>query len=45
MIVAKAKLDFWHSTFRDQFLSELDPGRIQDLTDVNARLWAWTDYT
>jgi hypothetical protein len=24
-------------------LSELDPGRIQDLDDLNARLWAWIE--
>ena len=39
----KAKLERWHRTFRDQFLSELDPGRIQDLADLNARLWAWIE--
>ena len=39
----KAKLERWHRTFRDQFLSELDPGRIQDLSDLNARLWAWVE--
>ncbi len=33
----------WHRTFRDRFLSELDPGRIQDLADLNARLWAWIE--
>jgi hypothetical protein len=39
----KAKLERWHRTFRDQFLSELDPGRIRDLSDLNARLWAWIE--
>ncbi len=39
----KAKLERWHRTFRNQFLSELDPGRIQDLADLNARLWAWVE--
>lgn len=39
----KAKLERWHRTFRDQFLSELDLGRIQDLSDLNARLWAWVE--
>ena len=43
MMVAEAKLERWHRTFRDQFLSELDPGRIQDLADLNARLWAWIE--
>ena len=39
----KAKLERWHRRFRDQFLSELDLGRIQDLADLNARLWAWIE--
>lgn len=39
----KGKLERWHRTFRDQFLSELDTRRITDLDDLNARLWAWTE--
>ena len=39
----KGKLERWHRTVRDQFLSELDPTRIQDLSDLNARLWAWLE--
>jgi hypothetical protein len=39
----KAKLERWHRTFRDQFLSELDLARIRDLSDLNARLWAWLE--
>jgi putative transposase len=39
----KAKLERWHRTFRQQFLTELDLTRIHDLTDLNARLWAWID--
>ncbi len=39
----KGKLERWHRTFRDQFLSELDPSRIRDLDDLNARLWAWCE--
>ena len=39
----KAKLERWHRTFRQQFLTELDLTRIHDLTDLNARLWAWVD--
>ena len=34
----KGKLERWHRTFRDQFLSELDLNRIADLADLNARL-------
>ena len=39
----KGKLERWHRTVRDQFLSELDLTRIQDLSDLNARLWAWVE--
>jgi transposase InsO family protein len=39
----KGKLERWHRTFRDQFLSELDDSRIADLEDLNARLWAWIE--
>ena len=40
---AKGKLEKWHRTVRDQFLSELDLRRIRDLEDLNARLWAWLE--
>ena len=39
----KGKLERYHRSFRDAFLSELDPRRITDLDDLNARLWAWTE--
>ena len=39
----KGKLERWHRTLRDQFLSELDERRINDLGDLNARLWAWLE--
>ncbi len=39
----KGKLERWHRTFRDQFLSELDARHICDLADLNARLWAWVE--
>jgi len=39
----KGKLERWHRTFRDQFLSELDTTRLRDLSDLNARLWAWIE--
>jgi putative transposase len=35
----KGKLERWHRTFRDQFLSEL--AAPIKLDDLNARLWAW----
>src|SRR5450830_743736 len=39
----KGKLERWHRTCRDAFLSELDERRITDLADLNARLWAWLE--
>ncbi len=39
----KGKLERYHRTFRDAFLSELDPRYVTDLDDLNARLWAWTE--
>jgi putative transposase len=39
----KGKLERWHKTVRQQFLSELDERRIADLPDLNARLWAWLE--
>ena len=40
---SKGKLERWHRTARDQFLSELDERRITDLDELNARLWAWLE--
>jgi hypothetical protein len=37
------KLERWHRTCRDQFLSELVAARIKDLSDLNARLWSWIE--
>jgi putative transposase len=39
----KGKLERWHRTLRDLFLSEIDERRITDLDDLNARLWAWLE--
>ena len=39
----KGKLERWHRTFRDQFLSEIDARHITALEDFNARLWAWLE--
>jgi transposase InsO family protein len=39
----KGKLERWHRSLRDQFLSELDTTHINDLADLNARLWAWVE--
>jgi len=41
--VAKGKLERFHRTFRDQFLSQLDERHITELADLNARLWAWLE--
>ena len=40
---AKGKLERWHRTFRNQFLAELESARLRDLSDLNARLWAWLE--
>lgn len=39
----KGKLERWHRTVRDQFLAEIDERRVHDLSDLNARLWAWLE--
>jgi len=39
----KGKLERWHRTLRDGFLSELDAARVHELGDLNARLWAWIE--
>lgn len=39
----KGKIERWHRTVRDQFISELDAARIGSLADLNARLWAWLE--
>jgi len=39
----KGKLERFHRTFRDQFLSEIDERHITELADLNARLWAWLE--
>jgi putative transposase len=39
----KGKLERWHRTLRDQFLSEIDFARGVAIEDANARLWAWLE--
>ena len=39
----KGKLERFHRTFREQFLSEIDLNKISSLEDINARLWAWIE--
>ena len=40
---AKGKLERWHRTCRNRFLTELDLREVRDLQDLNARLWAWIE--
>jgi len=37
----KGKLEKWHRTVRDQFLSEIDLKKIHSLEAINSRLWVW----
>ena len=39
----KGKLERWHRTLRDQFLTELHPQKIYSLDELNSLLWAWID--
>lgn len=39
----KGKLERWHRTFRAQFLTELHQENINDIGDLNTRLWAWIE--
>ena len=39
----KGKLERWHRTLRDQFLTELQPQKIYTLDEINNLLWAWID--
>lgn len=38
----KAKLERFHRTFREQFLTEIDISNI-NLDDLNSRLWVWIE--
>jgi len=39
----KAKLERWHRTFREQFLTELTASQADNLEALNARLWVWIE--
>jgi putative transposase len=39
----KGKIERFHSTFRNQFLNEIDINKISGLGDLNVRLWAWLE--
>lgn len=40
---SKAKLERWHLTVRQQFLTEIDFCAIHSLADLNARWWVWLE--
>lgn len=39
----KGKLERYHRTFRELFLNEIDIQSIQNIDDLNARLWVWIE--
>lgn len=39
----KGKVERFHRTFRQHFLSEIPLEKISGLSDLNARLWAWLE--
>lgn len=39
----KGKLERYHRTFREQFLNEIHTDKIDNLGDLNARLWGWVE--
>jgi putative transposase len=41
--MGKGKLERYHRTFRELFLNEIDIQSIQNLEDLNARLWVWIE--
>jgi hypothetical protein len=40
----KGKLERFHRTFREQFLTEVEPGKLSCLRELNERLWAWLEH-
>ena len=40
---SKAKLERWHLSVRQQFLTEIDFSAIHSLDDLNARWWVWLE--
>ena len=40
---AKGKLERWHRSVREQFLTELNRVTLTTLDELNARLWAWIE--
>ena len=39
----KGKLERFHRTFRNQFLTEIDLNNISGFDDLNTRLWIWLE--
>ena len=39
----KGKLERYHRTFREQFLTEVDMKSFNNLNELNARLWVWIE--
>lgn len=39
----KGKLERYHRTFREQFLTEVDMQSFNSLDELNARLWVWVE--
>lgn len=39
----KGKLERWHRVIRQQFVTELHSGHLQNLDTLNQALWAWVD--
>lgn len=40
---SKGKIERFHRTFREQFLNEIHINKINNLGDLNARLWGWVE--
>jgi len=41
--LSKGKIERWHRTCREQFLREIAFEHIQNLGDLNTRLWIWIE--
>jgi len=39
----KGKLERYHRTFRELFINEINIQNIQNIADLNARLWVWVE--
>src|SRR5262249_28645868 len=41
---SKGKIERWHRTLRESFLSELESSHIRGLNELNAKLWVWVEH-